>query len=77
MWILSSLAIKAISETQKLRAKLCLALECSEQSIYRFYSNNEVNNDLTKYAALEVIEEETGFPIKKIIEKVTDKVAAK
>jgi hypothetical protein len=77
MYILSTLTIKAIAETQRLRSKLSLVLDLSEQSIYRIYSNNEVNNDLTKLAALDVIEEETGFQQKKIVEKVKDNVAAK
>lgn len=70
MFILSPAAIKAITDDPLLRAKLIVALKVSESSLYRFYSNNEPNNDLTKYAALEVIREETGLADKKIVERI-------
>ncbi len=70
MFILSNRATKAIAETPGIRPKLCLALGVSEQTIYLTYTNNEPNNNLTKYAALKVILEETGLPLDKLLLEV-------
>ncbi|MEP7375548.1 MAG: hypothetical protein ABI675_19540 [Chitinophagaceae bacterium] len=72
MFILSGVAIKAITDTPGLKAKLCLALVVSENSIYRFYTTNAPNNDLTKYAALKVLRTETGYSDKEILEEVSE-----
>jgi len=77
MYTLSDTAINRIKESPDLRASLETALRCSPQSIYRFYTDNEVNGPLTKYAVLEAISEETGLEIKEILVKVKVKVIAK
>lgn len=74
MFILTAKAIEAINNTTGIRAKLSLALGgISVGSIYRFIRENEPNNDLTKYAALQVIRKETGLPDKEILKAVVDK----
>lgn len=62
---------KAIMEIESQRpgiiSKLALALGCSDNSINRYLRENEENGDLTKYAALEVLQAEIKLPIGKII----------
>ncbi len=71
MFRLSSLAIDSIKVDPLLQAKLRIALNGkSDLTIYRCYTQNKPNNDLTLYAALEVLSEETRLPINQIVERV-------
>jgi hypothetical protein len=71
MFILTDAAIEAIKNSLELRNNLSTALKTSASSIYRFYTENEPNNDLTKYAALVVIRKETGWKDEKILKEVS------
>ncbi len=51
------------------RTKIAMALSLGEQSIAIACRENIDNGTLTKYAALEVISEETGNKIEDIIER--------
>ena len=66
---------KALAEIEMQRpgiiSKLALSLQCSDNSINRYLRENEENGDLTKYAALEVLQAEIKLPIGKIIDKKT------
>lgn len=50
------------------RRKLAEALNCTDQTVIRHINNNDANGELTKLAALTVIEDELGTPMKSIIE---------
>lgn len=63
---LTKAALEGINSTE-CRAKLMIALSCSEQSIYRYIREN--SDDLTKAAALRVIREETGLQDEDILEE--------
>ncbi|MGN6293751.1 MAG: hypothetical protein ACTHMV_13490 [Chitinophagaceae bacterium] len=68
MFILTPEAIEAIKADPILVANLRIELGgISETSIYRFYTKNNPNNDLTLYGALVVIMEETGMTIGQIV----------
>ncbi len=71
MFILTEDAVDAIKKSLDLRTDLSRALRISATSIYRFYTANEPNNDLTKYAALVVIRKETGWKDEKILKEVS------
>lgn len=74
MFILSDTAIKAIKETPGLKATICLALEgISEQTLNR-HLVNEPNNDITKYAALDIINQVTGISIGRLVKKIPNPV---
>jgi hypothetical protein len=61
-------AMVAISQhAPGIKSKLALALGCSEGSINRYIRENDDN--LTKAAALEVIQKETGLTYDEILEK--------
>jgi hypothetical protein len=71
MYTLSPEAIQALTTNPELRGRLARILGLHENSIYRIYSQNDINNDLTKFSALEVIREESGLATEKILVKVT------
>lgn len=60
-------ALQAIDQT-KIRLRLALALECTEQWIIKAIATNKDNGPLTKASALRVIREETGFSDKQILD---------
>lgn len=66
-----TLSQKALATIETLRpgiiSKLALALNCSDGSINRYIRENEENGDLTKFAALKVLREETGLTDAQII----------
>lgn len=62
---LTKKALEAINN-KRIRPHIMLALKCSEATLYRYLSNNDDN--LTKAAALEVIERETGLTREEILE---------
>lgn len=51
------------------RTKIAMALQIGEQAVAKACRANDPNGTLTKYAALEVISEETGKPIEKLLER--------
>lgn len=53
------------------RTKIAMALQQGEQSIAIACRENVINGTLTKYAALEVISEETGKKIEDILERTS------
>lgn len=52
--------------TKTTRSKLALALDVTEQSIVTYISKNHPN--LTRYPALQVIQNETGLTLEQILE---------
>lgn len=60
--------IAELKNHKRARARLQLELDKSEYTINRYISENEINGDLTKAAALKVIQEETGLAQDKILE---------
>lgn len=64
---LTPAALKAIN-TQRTRLSLALALDVTEQTIIKYISTNHDN--LTKAAALKVIEAETGLKGDKLLQSV-------
>lgn len=65
--ILTKEALKAINN-QRTRLSLALALDVTEQTIIRYITDNHDN--LTKAAALKVIEAETGLKGDKLLQSV-------
>lgn len=65
--ILTKTALKAINN-QRTRLSLALALDVTEQTIIRYITDNHDN--LTKAAALKVIEAETGLKGDKLLQSV-------
>lgn len=53
---------------KKIRAKLALALDTTDQSIRNYIKSNKNNGPLTTIAALGVIAQETGLAHDKILE---------
>ena len=51
------------------RTKIAMVLHIGEQAIAKACRANDPNGTLTKYAALEVISEETGKKIEDILER--------
>jgi adenosine/AMP kinase len=65
---LTQKALNAIRENSPgIKSKLALALNCSEASINRYIRDNDDN--LTKIAVLEIIEQDTGLSIVDILER--------
>ncbi|HTE27071.1 hypothetical protein [Flavitalea sp.] len=65
---LSKKALDAISDGKTgIKLKLALALKCSEGSINRYIREND--DELTKAAAIEVIQKEMGFQYEEIIKR--------
>lgn len=64
---LSPDAIAAI-KAPRVRIKLAIELDCTDQSIVRYIKENEVNGPLTTAGALKVIREESGLTDKAILE---------
>jgi len=62
MFKLSKKAIQAIN-TPAIRVELAHVLKCTERTIIRYISDNDkdVDTDLTKAAAMEVIRKHTGL----------------
>lgn len=65
--ILTKTALKAINN-QRTRLSLALALDVTEQTIIRYITDNHDN--LTKAAALKVIEAETGLKGDELLQSV-------
>lgn len=63
---LTKKALEAIINNKRIRPHMTLALKCSVDTLFRYLSNNDDN--LTKAAALEVIERETGLTREEILE---------
>jgi len=63
-------AILAINNP-RIRVLIAATLKVTEQTIIRYISGNEINNDLTKAASMEVIRKETGLVDTEILEKET------
>jgi hypothetical protein len=57
------------------RTRIAMALKIGEQAIANACRANDPNGTLTKYAALEVISEETGKTIDKILDRTVSNVA--
>jgi hypothetical protein len=70
MYLLSQKALKAIEAARHKRiiSHLAGALIRSESQINRYIRENELNGDLTKKAALEVIRKDTGLGLREILE---------
>lgn len=73
-----TLSQKALTEIEKQRpagiiSELALALHCSEGSINRYIRENDQCDELTKYAALEIIRQRTDLDDKAILVFVTTK----
>lgn len=64
--ILTQKAIKAIDKP-RVRLKLALALDFTEQWIIKLLDQNKENNPLTTYTALEIIRKETGLKDSQIL----------
>jgi hypothetical protein len=77
MYVLSSQVLQKIkASTPDIISKLALALSTSSNSIYRFVRENEINGDLTKFAALEVFQQEFNMSVEQILEKSKTKKGA-
>lgn len=63
---LTKKALQAINKP-KIRLKLAVALDVTEQTIFLYIKKNSDN--LTKAKALEVIKEQTGLSVDEILEK--------
>jgi hypothetical protein len=70
---LTQQALEKITD-KTIRAKLCLALKVTDQSIIKYIKAN--NDELTKAAALKVIREETGLEDSEILEESEEKEVA-
>jgi hypothetical protein len=69
---------KAINKiTLQARNRLAVELKCSVPTVDRWIKKNEVNGDLTKTIALQVISEETGLAYSQILEDKNSKRVAK
>lgn len=67
---LTKLAIFAIRGAgRQFKNKLAEACGVQEAQVYRFIRENQINGDLTKAAALKVIQEETGLSNEQILEE--------
>lgn len=66
--VLSANALKQINKTQT-RLKLAMLLKCTERWVSILISKNDVDGDLTKASALQVIREETGLEDSQILEQ--------
>lgn len=77
MFRLTQKAIDALNEQkpESLR-QLAVALDVSENSVYRHLRDNLPNGDLTKIAAIEVVRQVTGLNDSQILESATEKVEA-
>ena len=53
------------------RTKIAMVLQIGEQAVAKACRSNDPNGTLTKYAALEVISEETGKTIDKILDRTS------
>ncbi len=72
MYVLSNYILGKIQEHRPgIISKLALSLICSENTINRLVRINELNGDLTKAAATDVLHEEFGMPIEQILQKTT------
>lgn len=65
---LSPQALEQINNSP-VRLRLAIALGCTERWISALIKGNEPNNDLTKAAALQVIQNETGLEQSDILEE--------
>ena len=76
MFILTTTAIELIQNNPSLRALLEKSLQVSTYTIIRYLRENEPNGDLTKFAALQIIQQETDLKIDDILSEVVveDKV---
>jgi hypothetical protein len=75
MYVLSKKALSAIESLRPgIVNDLAKALnDCSGNTINRHIRENLENGDLTKYAALEVLQDKTGLDFSVILIKVKDK----
>ena len=64
---LTNNALEIIKSNTPLRLNLAGALGKSQYTIDKILRDNEENNDLTKIAALSMIESETGLTINEIL----------
>ncbi|OLY94801.1 hypothetical protein [Cnuella takakiae] len=64
---LTQLALGAIRNNKRVRARLQLELDRSEYTINRYVQENDIM--LTTATALKIIREETGLTTKQILEK--------
>lgn len=71
---LSEKAIEAIKETVECRRELAYQLEVSDNTLYRWYRDNESDGKLTTYKAVAIIKETTGLTEEQIL--VDEKVMA-
>lgn len=65
---LTKTALEAVKDSTRCKTRLALALDCSVFTIDRYIGTNSDN--LTKAAALEVIQEETGLSDEQILDRV-------
>lgn len=72
---LTNTAIQAAKSNTRLKALLSLGFEKSVHTIDRWISENEPNGDLTKAAAIQLIQEETGLTQDQILEETEKEVA--
>lgn len=66
---ISKLALLAMNGSRTCKKRLAEELDVTENSIWRWISENEENGDLTKAKALQVIGEETGLSNDQILEE--------
>ncbi len=71
---LSNLIVEKILASNELQLKLALALGRHQASVKRLAGKNDMNNLLTTAASTNILIEETGMKIEKIL--VDEKVAA-
>ncbi len=77
-----TLSPKALKKIESLRPTiiyhLAIALApSSDDSINRYIRENRTNGDLTKYAALEVLQQETGLSVDELLNDVRVRHATK
>lgn len=65
--ILTAKALTQIDQ-KRIRLRLAMALDCTEQWIIKLIAANKPNGPLTTEAALRVAEKETGLSRKQILE---------
>lgn len=70
--ILSKTAILVIRGSRDCKDRLKEAMNVSDNTLYRWLSDNESNGDLTKAIAIQIISEETGLANDQIL--IEDKV---
>jgi len=71
---LSEKAIEAIKDSPECRRELTYQMEVSDNTLYRWYRDNESDGKLTTYKAINIIKETTGLTEEQILE--TEKTPA-